>query len=176
MDKIAIVAEVISFIGMLIFLYSTTIKSKKKFLLVQNVFFIVDTVVWILKNGFSAVIQNVVGIIRNLFVYYNKQTKTFDIVFIVLSAVIGILVVDWKNFVVFDLFPIISNIEFSVVMLKTKNIKYVKGALIVSSLLWAIYGLYNAVFVTFVFNTISCIVTIITLIILIKKEKNNINN
>jgi hypothetical protein len=171
-NGIAIAVEIISFLGMITFIYSTTIKDRKKFLLVQVVFLVIDGAVWLLKNGFSALIQNIVGIARNICIYFNKQTKVLDIVFIVSAVVLGLVVINWREFKFYELLPIMANLEFSIVLLKAKNIKYIKGALIVSSLLWATYALFTGVYVTFAFNMISFITAIISLVLIIKKEKN----
>jgi hypothetical protein len=170
---IAVAVEIISLLGMITFVYSTTIKNKKKFILVQIIFLVLDGIVWLLKNGFSALIQNVVGIIRNLFIYFNKQTKILDIIFIVTAVALGLIVINWKDFKFYELLPIIANLEFSIVLLKAKDIKYIKCGLIISSLLWATYALFTGVYITFAFNTISFITTIISLILILKKEKNN---
>jgi hypothetical protein len=169
--KMGLITEIISLIAMVVFVYTTTIKDKKKFLLIQIVFLFFDSVVWLLKNGFSALIQNVVGIVRNIFIYYNKQTKILDIGFILVALVLGIIVINWKDFKFYELFPVFANLEFNIVLLKTKEIKYLKCGLIVSSLLWAIYALFTGVIVTFIFNLLSFITAIISLVLILKKEK-----
>lgn len=179
LSGIALAAEIISIVGMITFLYSTTLKNRKKFVLVQIIFFIIDGAVWLLKSGFTALIQNIVAIVRNIFIYNNKQTKILDIVFILSAVIMGLLVVDWRNFKFYEIFPIIANLEFTIIMLKTKQIKYIKGALVVSSSLWAAYALLTGVYVTFGFNLISCITALVSLIIILvnekkaKKEKSN---
>ena len=172
-NGIALIAEIISIMGMITFIYSTTLKERKKFILVQTIFLIIDAIVWVLKNGYSALIQNVVGIVRNICIYFNKQTKILDFFFIFIGVILGLIVVNWKDFKVYELFPIAANLEFTIVLLKTKKVKYIKCALIASSSLWAMYALFNGAYVTFGFNVFSVISALVSLIIILKKEKTN---
>lgn len=171
--KMDLIIEIISLIGMLVFIYSTTVKKRSKFLLVQIVFLVFDGTVWLLKSGFSALIQNVIGIVRNLFIYKNKQTKFLDISFILIALVLGLAVINWSEFRFYELFPVLANLEFNIILLKTKKIKYIKIGLIFSSSLWAVYALFTQVFITFIFNILSFITAIISLILILKKEKKN---
>ena len=171
--KMDLIIEIISLIGMLVFIYSTTVKKRSKFLLVQIVFLVFDGTVWLLKSGFSALIQNVIGIVRNLFIYMNKQNKFLDISFILIALVLGLAVINWKEFRFYELFPVLANLEFNIILLKTKKIKYIKIGLIFSSSLWAVYALFTKVFITFIFNILSFITAIISLILILKKEKKN---
>ena len=174
-NGIALTAEIISVLGMITFLYSTLLKDRKKFILVQIIFLSIDALVWILKSGYSALIQNLVGIVRNIFIYRNKQTKVLDIVFIIPAVVLGLVVVDWQKFKIYELCPIIANLEFTIVLLKTKKVEYIKCGLMVSSLLWATYAFFNGVYVTFAFNILSFVSAIISLYIIIKKNKERKN-
>jgi hypothetical protein len=171
--KMDLIIEIISLIGMLVFIYSTTVKKRSKFLLVQIVFLVFDGTVWLLKSGFSALIQNVIGIVRNLFIYKNKQTKFLDISFILIALILGLAVINWSEFRFYELFPVLANLEFNIILLKTKKIKYIKIGLIFSSSLWAVYALFTKVFITFIFNILSFITAIISLILILKKEKKN---
>ena len=174
---VALTAEIISILGMLAYLYSTILKDRKKFLLVQIIFLSIDALVWLLKRGYSALIQDVVGVIRNVFIYRNKQTKVLDITFILFAAILGLVVVDWNNFRFYELFPIVANLEFTIILLKTKKVEYIKGGLIASSLLWSTYAFFSGVYVTFIFNMISFISTIMSLLIYInRKDKTQIDN
>jgi hypothetical protein len=171
--KMDLIIEIISLIGMVVFIYSTTVKKRSKFLLVQIVFLVFDGTVWLLKSGFSALIQNVIGIVRNLFIYKNKQTKFLDISFILIALILGLAVINWSEFRFYELFPVLANLEFNIILLKTKKIKYIKIGLIFSSSLWAVYALFTQVFITFIFNILSFITAIISLILILKKEKKN---
>jgi hypothetical protein len=172
MSSIAITAEIISIIAMITFIYSTTLKNRKKFVIVQILFLVIDGVVWLLKSGFSALIQDLVGIARNICIYFNKQTKILDFIFISLAVILGLIVIDWKNFKFYELFPILANLEFTIVLLKSKKVKHIKMALIVSSSLWATYALFTGVYVTFAFNVLSFLTAVISLITILRKEKD----
>jgi hypothetical protein len=173
LSGIALAAEIISLSAMLAFIFSTTLKKRKKFILAQTLFLVLDGIVWVLKSGFSALIQDLIGIVRNICIYFNKQTKFLDILFIFLAVILGLVVIDWKNFKFYELFPIFANLEFTIILLKSKKIKYIKMALIVSSSLWATYALFTGVYVTFAFNVLSFITAIISLISILKKERQN---
>lgn len=173
LSGIAIAAEIISLTAMLAFIFSTTLKNRKKFILAQTLFLVLDGIVWLLKSGFSALIQDLIGIARNVCIYFNKQTKILDNIFIVLAVVLGLVVIDWKNFKFYELFPIIANLEFTIALLKSKKIKYIKIALIISSSLWATYALFTHIYVTFAFNILSFITAVISLITILKKERQN---
>ena len=93
--------------------------------------------------------------------------------FIFLAVILGLVVIDWKNFKFYELFPIFANLEFTIILLKSKKIKYIKMALIVSSSLWATYALFTGVYVTFAFNVLSFLTAVISLITILRKEKQD---
>ena len=93
--------------------------------------------------------------------------------FILIALILGLALINWSEFRFYELFPVLANLEFNIILLKTKKIKYIKIGLIFSSSLWAVYALFTQVFITFMFNILSFITAIISLILILKIEKKN---
>ena len=73
---------------MVMFIISAAIKSKKKVLINQSaaqVFLIFSEAV---SHAWSSIIQDVVALVRNILVYFKKNTKNINILLIVLGLVI----------------------------------------------------------------------------------------
>lgn len=178
-----IVATVLSTLAMVMFIVSAAIKSKKKVLINQSVaqvFLIFSETV---SGAWSSIIQDVVSLIRNIFVYFKKNTNKVNIILIVVGLVIGVYAnvfsdnffTPWKGFSFspwYGYLPVIANLEYSIVILKKDiNIKWIKLSFGVSCLLWGITFLImgKALIISGFLNICTAIVSFVSFAKLHKK-------
>lgn len=148
---------------------SGTRKTKRSILITQIVsqfFYIASS--FALK-AYSAVVQNVVTIFRNLYSVSDKQSKIMDWVFIACQVIFGLY---FNNRGLLGLIPIVANLEYSLVLFAFKNnTKIIKIAFIVSVLLFAIFNFSIMNYI----GGMSCAIIVITTTISIYKESNESN-
>ena len=182
-----IIATVLSTLAMVMFIVSAAIKNKKKVILNQSaaqVFLIFSEAV---SGAWSSIIQDVVSLIRNIFVYFKKNTNKVNITLIVVGLVIGIYAnifsdnffTPWKGISLspwYGYLPVIANLEYSIVILKKDiDIKWIKFSFGVSCLLWGVTFLImgKALIISGFLNICTAIVSFISFAKLSIKSKNN---
>ena len=72
MTLTVIIANVLSGLGTILMLVSTFLKTKKSMLKISVIDYILNTIANILIKGYSAAVVNIIGGIRDYFVYKNK--------------------------------------------------------------------------------------------------------
>ena len=124
----------------------------------------------IVLKGYSAAVQNAVGLIRNLAAIPEKSHKWFEYLLIFLAVFLGIY---FNNRGWLGLLPVIANFEYSISVFKFKNDqRKLKIAFAINMLLFAIFGI-------FIYNFVGCIsstVVFITTMIAVFKEKPDPEN
>jgi len=144
---------------------SGTRKTRREILLVQCVsqlFYIASSLI---LKGYSATVQNVVSIARNLFAAYDKKNKAIEYVLIILPVVLGIV---FNNRGLLGYLPVLANLEYSVAVFAIKDKPVVlKYALIVNCILFCVF---NFAILNFV-SGVACIVIVITTSVSVYKEK-----
>jgi hypothetical protein len=71
-----------------------------------------------LLKGYSASVQNVICIIRNLTVIKGIKSKFLEWTLVILGIIIGLI---FNNLGIIGLLPIIANAQYSIVVFKFKN-------------------------------------------------------
>lgn len=160
-----IIGNLCSLLGMGLDSYSSTKKTKKEILFIQNISLFVYGTGSIFLKGYSASAQNYVGIIRNVVATNEKSPKWAHWFLIALGVVMGLI---FNNLGFIGLLPIIANLEYSIAIFTIKdNDKLLKICFLINVLLFAIFCLFIYNFVGVITNSI---VIISCLINIIKKE------
>lgn len=186
-SPIVTAGTILGTLAILVFLTSAFIKNKKILSLYQclaHIFLIVSEGV---SKLFSAVIQEITSLTRNLTVYFGKNFKWVNIVLISVATGLGIYAnifgtnffhpwkgVDLQSW--YSYLPVIANLQFSIViMTPSLSSKWVKLSLGLNGTLWATCFLIQggAVLFSGVLNGISGIVNFTMFAITYFKEKKN---
>ena len=137
--------------------FSSSRKTVRGMLLVQCLglgFFAASS---ICLKGYSAAVQNVVGIFRNLLASSKYQSKKLDWVMVGLAVGLGLL---FNNLGLIGTLPVIGNLEYTVAMFRVKdNERVLKFAFLVSICMYAVFNLYIKNFVGLIANIVVISVT-----------------
>lgn len=108
-----------------------------------------------------------IAAIRNLMVYYDRLTRNWTIVFLVVTVVLGVYV-NTLGFV--GLLPVIAVIEITWCNFLLKSIKPIKLSFIVNSLIYIIYFFAIYDFTSVAIESFTALVGIYSLVQLIRNE------
>ena len=108
-----------------------------------------------------------IAAIRNLMVYYDRLTRKWTIVFLVVTVVLGVYV-NTLGFV--GLLPVIAVIEITLCNFLLKSIKPIKLSFIVNSLIYIIYFFAIYDFTSVAIESFTALVGIYSLVQLIRNE------
>ena len=184
--RLEIVAAVLSTIAVGLFIISAIFKRKNEVLLSQSIAHIFLIFSECVSGAWSSVVQDAISIIRNITIYFKKNTKIVNIVLIVTATVVGIYAnlfttnffTPWKglNFSKWYCYlPVIANLEYSVVLLQRNiKLKWIKLSFGISSLLWGTQFVLmgKALLISGILNIITGIVSLVAFVSLcVKKEE-----
>ena len=145
---------------------STTRKSTKSVLSVQNLGQLIYCVSGIVLGGYSASVQNVVSILRNVAAIRNIKSKAVEWGLTIAGVVLGIL---FNNRGVMGLLPVLGNLQYTLVIFRCRdNERLLKLSFLISSVCFVIF---NIVLYNFVGVVSDLIVTITTAAVLLKGRK-----
>ncbi|MBO4537275.1 MAG: YgjV family protein [Erysipelotrichaceae bacterium] len=148
-------ANAITLLAQLVNLYASTRKNKKDILLWQCVFMVLIGVTsWLLK-GYSAVVTDILGIIRNLIIIRGIENRTVDIIQIVLCIVLGVY---FNSNGLIGYLPIIATISQSLLLLN-RNVRtdHVQLVCAFSSVCWTGFNLGIGSYVGALFNALAAV-------------------
>ena len=176
-DPLTLAAYIISIVGFIILTLASACKRKNMILAFQSASNVLVGLSEGLIGAWSGLAQDAINLLRNIFVLKKWMTKTLSIVFIILCAVVGGIVfyIDYDKHGLWCLFPAIATLQYSIIIL-IPNVKVpvIKLSIMISSTLWAIYGVAIRLYTTTIFNSISFILCVISLIVYFVKNKNKI--
>lgn len=183
MSPILIIANILSFIGNLLFTLSSILKSKKKILLFQSTNHVLAIISEFMTNAYSGMVQEFTSLARNIVLLFVKREKKIlkliiTIAFVIVAVVAGALI----NYFVSDnvwygYLPIIGTIIYSTgvilaFMIKCSEVQaefMIKLALLLNSIVWGLYGFFVKLYPIMIFNMITivlCIISIIRILII----------
>ncbi len=141
---------------------SSTKKTAKGILIFQSVSQGIYFVCAIVLRGYSAAVQNVVSIIRNIVAIKNIKSKVLEWILIILGVILGVV---FNNRGIIGLLPVIGNLQYTLAIfwLKYKE-KLFKISFLISTVAFALFNLEILNFVGAIADTIVSIITIIALI------------
>ena len=160
-----IIGNVCSLLAMITDSISSTRKTAKGVLLVQNLSQLIYCIGTIVLKGYSGAVQNVVSIIRNFVAIREINSKWVQWVLVLLGVVLGI---GFNNLGWVGYLPVIANLQYTLAIFRFgNNERALKTAFAVCVGLFALFNLAIFNFVGFVTNLV---VMITTLIMLFKKK------
>ena len=161
-----IIGNLCSLLAMVTDSVSSSRKTARGVLVVQCVSQFIYGMGAIALKGYSAAVQNVVSIFRNLFAIKGGKSKTIEWTLIALGVVLGIV---FNNRGIFGILPVLANLEYTVAVFKYKDDeRALKIAFMICTILFMIF---NAVVMNFVGMISNLIVIVSTIIFLIKEKK-----
>lgn len=189
MSPILIIANILSFIGNLLFTLSSILKSKKKILLFQSTNHVLAIISEFMTNAYSGMVQEFTSLARNIVLLFVKREKKIlkliiTIAFVIVAVVAGALI----NYFVSDnvwygYLPIMGMFLYSVAstyvfvkegLSKNKTELLLKVMLIVNGVCQCIYGIMVQLYPTTIFNSITIVLSIFSIVrISISVHKEN---
>lgn len=161
-----IIGNLCSLLAMITDSVSSTRKTAKGVLLMQALSQSIFCVSALLLKGYSAAVQNIISVIRNIAATKENLHKAVEWVLIVLGVGLGIY---FNNRGLAGWLPIIANLEYALVILWFKNNERVlKISFAVSVLMYSVFNLFIYNFVGVVTNLV---VFVMTVGVLIKEAK-----
>lgn len=165
-----ILSQIISLLGLIIFVLSIQKSEKSKILLWQSVSFFMYSLSYFILNAYTGMAIYLLNIVRNITFYIlekrGKNTKYTSGLFIIFCICIG--VIQFENF--YDVLPIIVFI-INIVSIMQKNITKLKAGQIIASSVWIIYDTSTGAYIV----GISEVIIIFASINSILKEAYKIN-
>lgn len=169
MNYYFIIAQIFGVLYFLFFVADTITDKKEKVLLYNILSNIASAVQYALLGAFSAALSLFITLPRNLIFnkYKNKKIPViFLLLFIVLSAAVSFMTYDG----LISLIPIINIVIFTYSIWQN-DVKIIKIAIIITSALEIIYGLYYKAYITCVASVIYIILSTYSYIRLCRIEK-----
>lgn len=149
---------------------SSTRKTTKGILWMQNVSQLMYCGSAFFLKGYSAAVQNVVSIIRNLVAIKKISSKAVEWTLVVLGVVLGIA---FNNRSWIGLLPVIGNLQYTLVIFRYKdNERAIKFSFLLSVVAFLIFNVAIYNFVGVIGDTVTIITTAT---VLLKGEKNGEN-
>ena len=157
-----IIGNVCSLFAMISDAISGTRKKNSEILAIQiisQIFY--GTGSFVLK-GYSSVVQNVVGILRNLAGIKDIKNKFIEWTLILLGVILGII---FNNRGLLGYLPILGNLEYSIAIFRFKdNEKGLKISFIINMIVFSSFNFVIMNYVSGVANFITALTTAISLI------------
>lgn len=145
---------------------SSTRKTTKGMLWMQNASQLIYAVGGVALKGYSGVVQNLVCIARNLTVIKGINSKLVQWLLVILGVVIGIAC---NNLGLIGLLPIVANLQYTLLLFKfPTNERLLKFSFMITCLLFAIFSL---VIWNFVGVCTNLVVAVTTIVFLVKTKK-----
>lgn len=191
---ITLVANIINGIGLFFVVLSMVFKKKQHIILSQAINQVFSGIAYFMLKGYAGLMLNVVTLIMDIFIFFDKQTKTTSIIFALLTFLLGVLGVYisvnstynslyetlehselTKTIVlesIFSFMPVLGTSAYNVVTLKKdSNMILLRITFLISCALWAMFSLHIKSYVGFAFNVSAIIVNIIRSFTIKKEEQ-----
>lgn len=163
MDVIGIaIGNVCSLLAMVTDSISAAQKTAKRVLIFQSLSQLCYGVGALVLNGYSAAVQNLVSILRNLVAIKNINSKALEWTLTILGVVLGLY---FNNLGLLGLLPVVANLQYTLAIFRFKdNERALKISFMIAIGMFAVFNtvIYNAVGA--VGNAVVCVSTAISLI------------
>ena len=160
-----IIGNISSLLAMITDAISSSRKTARGVLFMQTISQLIYTAGSIILRGYSAAVQNVIGVVRNLLAMSGKDNKYIEWLLIVLGVVLGLA---FNNRGIYGWLPVLSNLEYSLAVFKFKNNE--RALKIAFAISIALYAMFNIVLLNFV-GFASNMIIIVTTILFVVKDK-----
>ncbi len=191
---ITLVANIINGIGLFFVVLSMVFKKKQHIILSQAINQVFSGIAYFMLKGYAGLMLNVVTLIMDIFIFFDKQTKTTSIIFALLTFLLGVLgvylsvnstynslygTIEYSELTktivlesIFSFMPVLGTSAYNVVTLrKDSNMLLLRVTFLISCALWAIFSLHIKSYVGFAFNVSAIIVNIIRSFTIKKEEQ-----
>ncbi len=173
LTSLQIIGNVLSGIGLLLFFISSIVKYKKNIILLQTGNHMFGFAAEMCTAQYSGAVQDIVSICRNILILFHKNNKVTSIFFIVLGVALGVvfnILFNGNN--PWGYLPVFAAFEFSVVILIPDIKEYwIKIAMCISTICWAIYGFVFKNYVMLGANVITFVSSFISIFLYFHKQK-----
>jgi len=170
--------NIISSIGAILFILCAFVKRKEIVLSLHCMAHTCYMISEIITHLWAGMVQDFVSLLRNATIIFKKNTKLLNIIFIVLSVVIGIGVniltrPEGAPFygVWYGYFAVIANLEFSIVALYFSGPKPIKLAQGFSGILWGVNFFFGGLTIAGILNAINGLASFVAFAIMVYKDK-----
>ena len=166
MNAISIImGNICSLLAMITDSISSSRKTAKEVLMVQNISQLIYGVGSVLLKGYSGAVQNLVSIIRNLVAIKNINSKLLEWILVALGVVLGIC---FNNRGFVGYLPVIANLQYTLAVFRFKDNE---RALKISFMIcMAMFVIFNGAILNFIGAATNLFVLIATMIMLFKKQ------
>lgn len=140
-----IIGNLCSLLAMLTDSFSSTRKTTKDVLRVQNVSQLIYCIGTVILKGYSGAVQNVVSLLRNLAAIHNVQSNAVQWILAALGVVLGVA---FNNLGLMGLLPVVANLGYTIAVFRFQNNeRALKTAFMLCVFCFAIFNiaLYNLV-------------------------------
>lgn len=140
-----IIGNLCSLLAMLTDSFSSTRKTTKDVLRVQNVSQLIYCIGTVILKGYSGAVQNAVSLLRNLAAIHNVQSKAVQWILAALGMVLGVA---FNNLGLMGLLPVVANLGYTIAVFRFQNNeRALKTAFMLCVFCFAIFNiaLYNLV-------------------------------
>ncbi len=145
---------------------SSTRKTVKGVLVMQNVSQVIYCFSAIVLKGYSAAVQNAVSFFRNLAAIWNLRSKALEWVLIAAAAVLGVA---FNNRGLLGLLPVVGNLQYTLAIFRLKG----KERLLKISFLLSLvaFVIFNFAIGNYVGAVCDSVVSVTTIVVLIRDRK-----
>ena len=163
-----IIGNIIAFLGSIILVLNGLFKEKKQIIISQSIMAFTLAIANIFLKGYSAVIADMLQVIRNIISLKWPFKLPLKIGFIVILSAITIVTntESWLGYL-----PLLATIIFTII-LDTEKEEVLKIAIIISEFLWLTYDLFHKNYAGSSFDTLTILTNLYTLFALIQNKKN----
>lgn len=145
---------------------SASQKTAKRVLYMQTLAQCIYGIGMLFLKGYSAVVQNVISVIRNLAATKQAERKWFEWMLVILGVVFGLF---FNNRGLIGILPVLANLEYSLCVFRFRGNEQ---ALKISYLVCiALFMVFNAAILNFVGAGLNLVIFITTLLFVLKGKK-----
>ncbi len=148
-------ANIFTLIGQIFALCASVSRDKKRILFHQSSFMFFISISSYLLKGYSAIVTNVVAIVRNVLSVKGWNHKGINYIMILLTFIVGIMV-NTNSY--FGYMIIVVTIFQSLVILNERStVTHIRMVSALSSFCWAIFNGFIKSYVGALFNIVNCL-------------------
>ncbi len=160
-----------SFLCAILIALSTFCKSKENMAKIQ----IFNPMFGALSNFFfcsySAVVTNLVNVVRNYLTYKNKINKELTILFISFYVIFG-LIFNTRGFI--GVFPILASSTYAIFCLRSEEAQFLRYGLVLNQILWFCHDIFIRAYPSMIVEILVSLITIYNIIKFSNKKRYNI--
>lgn len=150
-------SQILAVFATILFIISISCNTHKYFFGLSSVEIVLNITKNILLGGYSGAVVQMFGLIRSLLAMTNKFQGIVASIIIACQIAFGLY---FNNHGLVGVLPILATVVFSITVMKTSNMIYIKYALVVNLLLWCTYNIALHDYVGFITNLSYAIYTV----------------